>query len=67
MFLLHFLVLVRIFILHDRSGTYEEKEFKIDLEIYPSPDELWSRYKKSMSISDEDEMIYLKFISKFAQ
>lgn len=47
------------FILHDRSGTYEEKEFKIDLDKFPSPDELWSRYKKSMSISDEDEKIYL--------
>lgn len=33
------------FLFHDRSGLSSELETELDIEAFPSPDELWERYK----------------------
>ena len=33
------------FVFHDRSGTSPEKEITLDNNSFPSPDDLWSRYR----------------------
>ncbi len=38
----------------------EDIETQISLEDFPSPDELWERYKKYHSIEDEDEKLVLQ-------
>ncbi|MEP1075220.1 hypothetical protein NDI52_07410 [Leptolyngbya sp. PL-A3] len=41
------------FLLHDRSGTYGSPvEREIPLEGFPSPDELWQRYKQWQQLED---------------
>ena len=33
------------FVFHDRTGTSAEKETTIGLDAFPSPDDLWARYR----------------------
>lgn len=43
------------FLLHDRSGTYASVEQEISLDAFPSPDELWTRYKQWQQLQDASE------------
>lgn len=45
------------FIEHDRTGKAEEIEREISLEEFPSPEELWKRYKEWKGIDEEKESI----------
>jgi type I restriction enzyme R subunit len=33
------------FVFHDRTGTSMEKEATLSLEAFPSPNDLWSKYR----------------------
>jgi len=43
------------FIEHDRTGRAEEIEREIPLEAFPSPEELWKRYKEWKGIDEKEE------------
>ena len=46
------------FVVHDRSGTSANKETNLALTEFPSPDELWSRYRKWKHLPTEaDELV----------
>lgn len=45
------------FVLHDRSGTYAQVEQEIRLDAFPSPDELWERYKQWKQLQDASEVL----------
>jgi type I restriction enzyme R subunit len=42
---------------HDRSGTFDQVEQEINLEFFPSPDELWQRYKQWQNLQDTTEKL----------
>ncbi|MDX2228816.1 MAG: DEAD/DEAH box helicase family protein [Leptolyngbyaceae cyanobacterium bins.349] len=42
---------------HDRSGTYDQVEQEISLDNFPSPEELWERYKQWQKLQDSDEQL----------
>ncbi|MBD2100277.1 EcoAI/FtnUII family type I restriction enzme subunit R [Leptolyngbya sp. FACHB-261] len=52
------------FLFHDRSGTYSQVEQQIGLDAFPSPDELWERYKqwKNLQNASEDLLTSSYFI-----
>ncbi len=43
------------FLFHDRSGLSSELETELNLESFPSPEELWERYKKYKGITTDEE------------
>jgi type I restriction enzyme R subunit len=43
------------FLFHDRSGMSSDLETELPLESFPSPEELWVRYKKYKGITTEAE------------
>lgn len=43
------------FVFHDRSGTYSQVERQISLNAFPSPDELWERYKQWQDLQNANE------------
>ncbi|MBD3886213.1 DEAD/DEAH box helicase family protein [Phormidium tenue FACHB-886] len=43
------------FLLHDLSGTYAQVEQEISLDAFPSPEELWERYKQWQQLQDVSE------------
>ena len=45
------------FIEHDRTGQSKEIEKEIGLTEFPTPDELWARYKKWKKITEKDEPV----------
>jgi type I restriction enzyme, R subunit len=46
------------FLFHDRSGVSGQLETELGLENFPSPEELWERYKKFKGIvNDEQEKV----------
>lgn len=45
------------FLVHDRSGNYEPMEKELSLDEFPSPDELWRRYRKWKGLDDREEQI----------
>ncbi|MFP4254558.1 MAG: EcoAI/FtnUII family type I restriction enzme subunit R, partial [Halothece sp.] len=45
------------FLLHDRSGTYPQTEQEITLDAFPSPDELWERYKRWRQLENVPETL----------
>lgn len=45
------------FLFHDRTASDGAIEQEIDLNSFPSPQELWSRYKRWKGISDQQEAI----------
>uniref|UniRef100_UPI0025B59BEE EcoAI/FtnUII family type I restriction enzme subunit R n=1 Tax=Trichocoleus desertorum TaxID=1481672 RepID=UPI0025B59BEE len=42
------------FLFHDRSGTYRQVEQQIGLDAFPSPAELWERYKQWQQLQEVD-------------
>jgi len=45
------------FLEHDRTVQEGKKEREIPLNQFPSPEELWTRYKKAKGITDREEAI----------
>ncbi len=45
------------FIEHDKTGNSKEVEKELSLDKFPSPDELWNRYKEWKGISKKQEEI----------
>jgi len=45
------------FLFHDRSGTYSQIEQEIALDAFPSPDELWERYKRWRQLEEVEETL----------
>jgi type I restriction enzyme R subunit len=48
------------FVFHDRTGTSAEKEATLSLDAFPSPKDLWSRYRAWKGLSPKDEEIVLQ-------
>ena len=48
------------FVLHDRSGTGSERETTLDNNSFPSPDDLWSRYRAWKGLTPGEESIVLE-------
>jgi type I restriction enzyme R subunit len=48
------------FVFHDRTGLSEQQEATLRLEEFPSPDDLWDRYRKWKGLSPEAELIVLQ-------
>jgi type I restriction enzyme R subunit len=42
---------------HDRSGTFSQVEQEMNLADFPSPEELWQRYKQWNNLQDADEKL----------
>jgi len=45
------------FLLHDRSGNYEPMERELSLTEFPSPTDLWTRYRKWKGLDERKEQI----------
>jgi type I restriction enzyme R subunit len=45
------------FLIHDRTGTFPQTEFEVGLDRFPSPDDLWQRYRQWRGIGDDAENI----------
>jgi type I restriction enzyme R subunit len=45
------------FLFHDRTATDESIEQELSLENFPSPEELWGKYKKFKGIKNDDEAL----------
>jgi type I restriction enzyme, R subunit len=45
------------FLLHDRSGCYEPMENELSLTEFPSPTDLWTRYRKWKGLDERKEQI----------
>ena len=47
------------FVFHDRTGTSMEKEATLSLDAFPSPKELWSKYRawKGLTPQPTDDAI----------
>ena len=43
------------FVMHDKTGTYPATEMNLELEDFPTPAEMWRRYKMWRDIEDEAE------------
>ena len=48
------------FIFHDRTGTSAQAEATLSLEEFPSPDDLWDKYRRWKGLSPEAEQIILQ-------
>ncbi len=48
------------FVFHDRTGTSTEKEANLALDAFPSPAELWVRYRAWKGLTPEAEEIVLQ-------
>ncbi|OYV36856.1 MAG: restriction endonuclease [Rhodospirillales bacterium 20-64-7] len=48
------------FIFHDRTGASQTKETNLALNAFPSPEELWSRYRTWKGLNAEAEQIVLQ-------
>src|SRR5947209_1482734 len=48
------------FVFHDRTGQSVEMETTLQLEEFPSPDDLWYRYRRWKGLTPEAEQIILK-------
>jgi len=48
------------FVLHDRTGKSAEMEATIGLEDFPSPDDLWNRYRAWKGLTTEAEELVLQ-------
>jgi type I restriction enzyme R subunit len=49
------------FIFHDKTKTRGYVETEITLNEFPSPDELWSRYKEYKGIQEEEEVVLQEY------
>ena len=48
------------FLFHDRTGVAAEREATLTLDEFPSPDELWARYRVWKGLTPEAEKIVLQ-------
>ena len=48
------------FVFHDRTGAAEQQEADLALDAFPSPQELWARYRAWKSLSPEEETTFLQ-------
>ena len=48
------------FVFHDRTGASTEKETTIDLDAFPSPGDLWARYRAWKGLTPEAEAVVLQ-------
>src|SRR5271167_1791704 len=48
------------FVFHDRTGASAETEANLALEEFPSPQELWTRYRAWKGLAPEQEAIVLQ-------
>ena len=48
------------FVFHDRTGTSVEKETTLGLDAFPSPSDLWARYRTWKDLTPEAEEIVLQ-------
>ena len=48
------------FVFHDRTGASAEKEATIALDAFPSPDDLWARYRAWKGLTPEAEAVVLQ-------
>ncbi|WP_442485146.1 EcoAI/FtnUII family type I restriction enzme subunit R [Aeoliella sp. SH292] len=45
------------FLVHDHTGTFPQTEFELGLDEFPSPDDLWQRYRKWKGLDASTEAI----------
>src|ERR1700732_1071786 len=48
------------FVFHDRSGISAEKEANLALDAFPSPSDLWAKYRAWKGLTPEAEQIVLQ-------
>ena len=48
------------FVFHDRTGASAEREFTLDLDAFPTPDQLWTRFRAWKALTPEAEGIVLQ-------
>jgi type I restriction enzyme R subunit len=48
------------FVFHDRTGTSMEKEATLSLDAFPSPKDLWSKYRTWKGLTADEESIVLQ-------
>jgi type I restriction enzyme R subunit len=48
------------FVFHDRTGTSAEKETNLALDAFPSPAELWAKYRTWKGLTPQAEQIVLQ-------
>jgi type I restriction enzyme R subunit len=48
------------FVFHDRTGTSEQKEATLSLDAFPSPKELWTKYRAWKGLTPEEEEVVLQ-------
>src|SRR5277367_6296972 len=48
------------FVFHDRTGAAKEKEASLSLDQFPSPQELWSKYRAWKGLTPDEEAIVLQ-------
>ena len=48
------------FIFHDRTGTCDKKESTLALNAFPSPQELWGKYREWKQLTPEAEEVVLQ-------
>ena len=48
------------FVLHDRTGMSVQAETNLSLDAFPSPDDLWARYRKWKGLTPQAEEIVLQ-------
>ncbi|MDD9979788.1 MAG: DEAD/DEAH box helicase family protein [Gammaproteobacteria bacterium] len=48
------------FVFHDRTGASVEKETTIGLDAFPSPDDLWARYRAWKGLTPDAEAVVLQ-------
>ncbi|MER7893553.1 EcoAI/FtnUII family type I restriction enzme subunit R [Micromonospora sp. NPDC094482] len=48
------------FVFHDRTGTSSELETNLAMDQFPSPEELWAKYRAWRQLADEGEALALQ-------
>ena len=48
------------FVFHDRTGTSAERETSLSLDAFPSPTDLWARYRAWKGLTPEAEAVVLQ-------
>ena len=48
------------FVFHDRTGAGVDKETTLTLDAFPSPEDLWARYRAWKGLTSEEEAIVLQ-------
>ncbi|HKA06083.1 MAG TPA: type I restriction endonuclease [Gemmataceae bacterium] len=48
------------FLFHDRTGTGDQVETELSLDAFPSPQELWARYRAWKGLDAEQESLVLQ-------